>query len=467
LASSAQAAIRNGLGVKLALIAMSGIRVQDAELTRLGLTLPGFVERARVVASLPSLALLTLAGLTPPDVAVEYLEVPDLSQVDGLPGEFDVVAIASYTAQIKDAYELADRYRSAGTKVILGGLHVSALPDEARPHADSVVLGEAEAIWPQVVHDLQRGMVRPGYDARGESFDLARAPMPRFDLLDVDRYNRLTVQTQRGCPLSCEFCASSIRIAPKFKVKPVERVIAEIRRIKEMWRDPFIEFADDNTFASKAHGKRLLREVAKEHLRWFTETDISVADDDELLTLLQQSGCKQILVGLEAPGRTALEGIEAKSNWKANRVDTYVEAIGKIQRAGITVNGCFILGLDTQDGDSFAEVAAFVRESGLYEVQVTIQTPFPGTPLYRRLKEEGRLLSDDPWERCTLFDVTFRPHRMSVEELEKGFRSLVRELYAVEATHRRRRQFREARDMREARAIVAADPGGVAVRNKT
>lgn len=427
--------------MRLGLIAMSGVRVQDAELMRLGLTLPGFVERSRVIASLPSLALLTLAGMTPAEIETDYLEVPDLAQVDGLPREFDAVAIASYTAQIKDAYALADRYRDAGTTVILGGLHVTARPDEAARHADCVVLGEAELVWPRVMDDLRRERLRPVYDARGESFDLAQATMPRFDLLDIDRYNRLTVQTHRGCPLSCEFCASSIRLAPKFKAKPVERVIAEIHAIKALWREPFIEFADDNTFANKAHGKRLLRALAKEKIRWFTETDISVAADDELLDLLQDSGCAQILIGLEAPDARALDGIETRSNWKAKRADTYLESIRRIQARGITVNGCFILGLDEQDTSSFARVAQFVRESGLYEVQVTIQTPFPGTPLHERLKSEGRLLNDEAWERCTLFDVTFRPQRMSVAELESGFRALVAELYSADATRLRRRGF--------------------------
>jgi radical SAM superfamily enzyme YgiQ (UPF0313 family) len=383
--------------------------------------------------------------LTPPGIDVAYLEVPDLSQVDGVPGEFDAVAVCSYTAQIRDAYELAHRYRRAGAKVVLGGLHVTAVPEEAGPHADSLVLGEAEIVWPRLASDLLRGNLQPVYDARGESFDLARAPMPRFELLDVDRYNRLTVQTQRGCPLSCEFCASSIRIAPKYKVKPVERVIDEIRRIKQVWRDPFIEFADDNTFAGKAHGKRLLRALTKEHVRWFTETDISVADDDELLALLQDSGCQQILIGLEAPGRQALEHIETNANWKAKRAESYLEAIGKIQRRGITVNGCFILGLDGQDAECFVEVAAFVRDSGLYEVQVTLQTPFPGTPLYQRLKSEGRLLTNDAWEKCTLFDVTFHPQMMTVAELEAGFRSLVCDLYTAESTRGWRRQFYRAR----------------------
>jgi radical SAM superfamily enzyme YgiQ (UPF0313 family) len=433
-----------GAIMNLGLIAMSGVRVQDAELMRLGLTLPGFVERSRVIASLPSLALLTLAALTPAGINVEYIEVPDLSSMDGLPGEFDAVAISSYSAQIKDAYTLADRYRRAGSTVILGGLHVSALPDEAKKHADCVVIGEAECLWPRVMSDLQNGCLASVYKPQA-SFDLSQAPMPRFELLDINRYNRLTVQTQRGCPFSCEFCASSIRITTGFKTKPVELVIAEIRRIKELWSNPFVEFADDNTFANKAHGKRLLRQMAKENVRWFTETDISVADDDDLLALLRDSGCKQLLIGLEAPSRVGLEDIETKSNWKAERVDTYLRSIRKIQQHGISVNGCFILGLDGQGAESFEDVAAFVRESGLYEVQVTLQTPFPGTPLYTRLKSDGRLLQDDAWEKCTLFDVTFRPQHLSVAELESGFRALIAELYAPDFSRWRRHQFQQMR----------------------
>lgn len=428
--------------MKLGLIAMSGVRAQNAELNRLGLTLPGFVERNRVIASLPSLSLLTLAGMTPDEIQTNYLEVPDLSQLDGLPGEFDAVAIASYTAQIQDAYRLAERYRAAGSQVILGGLHVTARPEEAKRYADSVVLGEAEPVWISLLADLMTKSLRPVYDARGAQFDLREAPMPRFELLDPARYNRITVQTQRGCPLSCEFCASSIRIAPKFKIKPVDMVIGELRRIKSLWPKPFIEFADDNTFANRAHGKRLMRALAREDIRWFTETDISVADDDELMAMIADAGCAQLLIGLEAPDAMALEGLETKSNWKAGRAERYLEAIEKIQRHGITVNGCFILGLDGQGPEAFGAVRDFVRQSALYEVQVTLQTPFPGTPLYERLRREGRLFSEDDWNRCTLFDLMFEPAGMSALELEEGFKGLVEDLYSEDFTKWRRGQFR-------------------------
>lgn len=429
--------------MKLGLIAMSGVRAQNAELTAYGLTLPGFVERNRVVASLPSLGLLTLAGATPDSVELQYVDVPDVHPEPWLPGEFDAVAISSFSAQIREAYELADRYRAAGAKVILGGLHVSALPHEAAAHADAIVIGEGESLWPQLVADLLAGRLEPVYDARGVPFDLAQAPMPRYELLDIDGYNRLTIQTQRGCPFDCEFCAASIRIAPRFKVKPVQKVIAELRHIKTLWPHPFIEFADDNTFADKRHGRELLRALAGENVRWFTESDVSVADDPELLSLMRDSGCAQVLIGFEAPRRGPLEHVEQKANWKARRFDRYLEAIERIQSYGISVNGCFILGLDGAGPESFDQVFEFVQQSDLSEVQITVQTAFPGTPLHSRLQQEGRLIRPDSWEFCTLFDVNYRPTDMTVAELEHGLRDLARRLYDEETTNARKHRFRE------------------------
>jgi radical SAM superfamily enzyme YgiQ (UPF0313 family) len=434
-----------GRKVKIGFIAMSGVRAHNSVLTELGLTLPGFVERNKIIASLPSLGLLTLAGMTPDDFDFEYLEVPDIKPLKGLPGDFDMVAISSFSAQIKEAYKLADRYRAVGTKVVLGGLHASAVPQEAAQHADSVVLGEGEPLWPMLISDLRRGRLRSIYDSRGSSFDLSDAPMPAYHLLEIDRYNRLTVQTQRGCPWRCDFCAASIRISPIYKLKPVEKVIAEIRQIKEIWPNPFIEFADDNSFVIKTHSKKLLRALVKEQIRWFTETDVSVAEDDELLNLMRESGCAQVLIGFESPSLGGLNGLEERANWKAKQLDRYSHAIARIQDHGITVNGCFILGLDGTGTESFDDVWNFVRQSGLYEVQITILTPFPGTPLYDRLGKAGRILRKDAWELCTLFDVNFKPTHMSVSELESGFRDLAEKLYSADVTKERKEDYRQRR----------------------
>jgi radical SAM superfamily enzyme YgiQ (UPF0313 family) len=429
--------------MKIGFIAMSGIRAQNRELLELGLTLPGFVERSKVIASLPSLSLLTLAGLTPAKYVVEYREIADLKQRFELPDDYDLVAITSLSAQIYDAYQIADAYREKGIPVIMGGLHVTSVPEEAKAHCTSVVIGEGEPLWPQVLADFESNNLKPFYGQTPHgAFDLRQAPMPRFDLLDPDKYNRITVQTSRGCPHKCSFCASSILLTTDYKLKPVEKVIAEIKAIKRIWARPFIEFADDNSFVSPAHYKRLLRELAKENVRWFTEADINVARDDELLGLMRDSGCQQILIGLESPRRRSLDGVELNNNWKLRQQDRYFEAIAKIQSYGITVNGCFILGLDGDTPEIFDDVLQFVRQSGLYEVQITYLTPFPGTPLYRRLKAEGRLLRDHAWELCTLFDINIRPGNMSISDLQTGFLRLAEQLYSAEETNRRRRAFK-------------------------
>ncbi len=435
--------------MRIGLIAMSGIRAENEELNRVGLTMPGVVERSRVVASLPSLSLLTLAGLTPPDVEVEYHEIADIRHQAELPNGFDLVAIATFTAQVEDAYVVAARYRARGVPVVMGGLHVTALPDEAAQHCDTVVVGEGELSWPELVSDARGGRLARRYGPRpGQRFDFAAAPMPRFDLLDGaasmrSRYNRITVQTSRGCPHLCEFCASSVMLTPRYAVKPVEKVIAEIRRIKQFWRRPFIEFADDNTFADRAHYKALLRAMIEERVHWFTECDISVADDAELLDLMRCAGCRQVLIGLESPDPRGVAGIEIKRNWKLRKHPSYAAAIHAIQSRGITVNGCFILGLDGDTEEVFDAVYDFVDRTALYDAQITVLTPFPGTPLYSRLREEGRLIEEGAWRRCTLFDVNHVPLRMSAERLQRGLIDLAQRLYAPGFIEDRRRRFFE------------------------
>lgn len=436
----------------IALIAMSGVRAANPELNAVGLTMPGFVERSKVIASLPSLSLLTLAGMTPDRIEVSYHEVADLRKLDELP-QCDVAAIASFSAQIKDAYELSDRYRTLGVRTVLGGLHVTARPDEAAQHADAIVIGEGEIGWPILLADLEAGRLKQRYVTDGRSFSLADAPMPRFDLLDMDRYNRITVQTQRGCPWRCEFCAASIRLTPLYKMKPVHKVIAEIREIKRLWPKPFIEFADDNSFVHRRHSKQLLRAVAAEGIRWFTESDVSIADDPELLALMREAGCAEVLIGLESPSAGGLNGVELRRNWKHGRVGRYLEAVERIQSHGIAVNGCFVLGLDGDGPEIFDAVYDFVQASGQFDVQITVLTPFPGTPMYDRLLADGRLLEPDAWERCTMFDVNFRPAQMSPAELQHQLVELGRRLYTEDERARRRSAFHEHRRsfLREAR----------------
>jgi len=439
--------------MRIALIAMSGIRACDAELLELGLTLPGFVERSKAIASLPSLGLLTLAGMTPAQHEVSYIEVEDIRKLETLPAGFDLVAISSFSAQIKEGYELAERYRALGVPVVMGGLHVTVNPQEPAEHGAIAVLGEGEIAWPEILADAERGELKTAYDARGREFDLAHSPMPAFELLDIGRYNRITVQTSRGCPWRCSFCASSILLTRKYKQKPAARVLAEIDRIRSLWPRPFIEFADDNSFVNRAYWRELLPEIAKRRTKWFTETDVSVHEDAELLALMRDAGCAEVLIGFESPVPAGLNGLELRRNFKLGRQADYRRAIANIQSAGIRVNACFLLGLDGHGPWIFDAVRDFVRETLPFDVQVTVPTAFPGTPFYRQLQREGRLLEEGAWERCTLFDVNFRPLGMSVEELRAGLRALVVDLYSDEFTRERRAHFNRVGMRRRTRDV--------------
>ncbi len=435
--------------MKIAFLAMSGIRAHDPKLLKLGLTLPGFVQRSKVIASLPSLGLLSLASCTPPGHELRYFE----ADADGTePAEVyanDLVAISTFSAQIFEAYAIADRLHKAGVKVAMGGLHVSVCPEEAAAHADYVVVGEGERVWPAVV-------AAAAADASPQIFRAvdygpvvpAELPMPRYDLLENRPYNRFTVQTSRGCPWRCDFCASSVMLGGSYRRRPVEHVIRDIQAMLALRPDAFFEFADDNTFVDKTWGRELCRRLIPLGIRWFTESDISISQDTTLLNLMRQAGCRQILIGLESPAPIQLEGLELRHNAKARWAHNYLEALRTIQDHGITVNGCFILGLDTHTLQIFQQVLEFAEQVPLFEVQITNLTAFPGTPLYVRLLAEGRILQPGRWDLCTLFDVNYQPRHMTPDQLREGMYGLGQRLYSAECTNRRRREFFRRRQLR-------------------
>jgi radical SAM superfamily enzyme YgiQ (UPF0313 family) len=430
--------------MKIGFLAMSGIRAHDTELLQLGLTLPGFVERSKQIASLPSLGLLYLAAVTPPGHDLRYFEAESDGKEPADVYDCDLVAIGTFSAQVFEAYAVADRLRDSGVKVAMGGLHVSALPDEAAQHADYVVIGEGENVWPAVVNAAEHNA--PPQIIRASLYppvNAAKLPTPRYDLLGDRPYNRFTVQTTRGCPWRCEFCASNVMLGQPYRKRSIGDVVRDIEAIGALREHPFIEFADDNTFVDKTWGKVLCQALAPLRLKWFTETDVSVADDNELLDLMHEAGCRQVLIGLESPTRHPLHGLERHANFKAARFERYAEACRRIQSHGITVNGCFILGLDGHTTDIFQQVLDYARFVPLYDVQITVLTAFPGTPLYDRLLRDDRVIEPGRWDLCTLFDVNHRPDGMSADDLRAGMRWLTARLYSDECTADRHRNFFE------------------------
>lgn len=432
---------------KVVLIAMSGVRVYNEKLLNTGLTLPGFVDRSRVIASLPSLGLLTLAAHTPKNWEVIYKELDNYTEKEIkeiLDLQPNIIAFSSLTARINETYELSERFQKNGITVVIGGLHVSALPNEATKHADVIVQGEGELIWGAVLNDFENKCLKQFYSSLSEPgyvFQLKNSKVPKYELLEISNYNRLTIQTTRGCPRYCNFCAAS-RTISSYKKKPIKLIKKELEAIFKIWDKPFIELADDNTFVDKKWSKKLLKLFANYNMRWFTETDISVAYDDELLELLANSNCSQILIGFESVNLDSIKNIDG--GWKYKQFDNYTKAIDKIQSYGISVNGCFILGFDSDTKETFLETEKFIKKSNLTDVQITILTPFPNTDLYRQLEKEGRLLPIN-WNKCTLFDVTYVPKNFTVEELENEFQKLMTNIYTDELVKERKERFKKIR----------------------
>ncbi len=306
-------------------------------------------------------------------------------------------------------------------------------------------MGEAELLWPQILSDFREyglaGLQAVYREEAPGRFDLADSPMPRYELLVGRRHNRITVQTVRGCPLDCEFCGASKLYGPKYRRKPVANVLQELKRIEQLWGPKaFVEFADDNSFGNRHWAKELLEAMRSVELSWFTETDISIADDEALLQLLSQTGCRQLLIGFESVNPETLTGID-RAGWKRRHLDRYIDAIRRIQDVGISVNGCFIVGNDNDTPAVFEELRDFIERSELLEAQITVLTPFPGTRLLDRLQREGRLLYERFWDRCTLFDVVFEPKQMTVEQLENGHKWLMSEIYSEAKLGRNRRHY--------------------------
>jgi radical SAM superfamily enzyme YgiQ (UPF0313 family) len=416
----------------VALVAFSGLRVRESELAAIGMTLPGLASRANAVAQLPSLGMLTLAGMLPEDWTASYHEAD--GDLDGLLQSIvrerpNLVAVSALTASADDAYQFAKRLRGENIRTAFGGLHATACAEEAGQHFDAVCLGEGEFVWPAILRDAAGGRLEPRYEAVRTNAELCW-PLPRFEMLRQPR-SRWMVQTQRGCPLACEFCGAS-RLISRFREKPALRLRDELLAIKQLDENPTIELADDNTFAGPREPEPLLELFSESGVRYFTEVDWRVGERPELLRNLASSGCVQVLVGIESlvfrfPGMGAKDAELAR----------VMAATDRIQDAGIAVNGCFIVGGDGETRKSLAELSKFVRSTSLADVQVTLSTPFPGTALRSRLAREGRLLDDRGWSNYTLFDVTFRPDRLSVSELETGYRELLGELFDASETGRR------------------------------
>jgi radical SAM superfamily enzyme YgiQ (UPF0313 family) len=417
----------------VALLSFSGLRVREPELAELGVSLPGLSARAAAVGQLPSLGLLTLAGMLPDEWTCSYREVTHVDDdlIQAIVRESPtLIAMSALTASVQQAYLLAGKLRADGLPCVLGGLHATTCSAEAASYFDAVCMGEGELVWAQVLADAQAGGLQPRYRAVRTAKALPW-PVPRFDLVADRPVARWTIQTQRGCPLACEFCAAS-RLISRYREKPADQLRRELAAIRRYDPHPTIELADDNTFSGQCDPEPVLSALADADARYFTEVDWRIGERPTLVREMAASGCVQVLVGIESlvfryPGMGD----------KAAALERVLNALAEIQHAGIAVIGCFIVGADGETRESLDRLLQFLRRIELADVQVTLNTPFPGTALRARLARQGRLLDGRDWSHYTLFDVTFRPVQLTVAELETGYRELLRSAFDESETARR------------------------------
>lgn len=377
------------------------------------------------------LTLTTLAALVPADIPAEinildegFEDMPDRL-------EADLIGITVITGSANRAYELAAQYRQQGQTVVLGGPHITLMPEEAIQHADAIVTGYAEESWPQLLHDFVAGNLQARYDMRPD-FTLDKPenlPFPRRDLLKKRKYLTInTFEATRGCVHKCEFCVVPSAWGRKPFKKPVGHVADDIKRMGVRR----IIFYDLNIIADRAYAKELFTALIPLKIKWFGLATTILLEDEELMDLAEKSGCSGLLIGFESILPDGLSTIKKQFN----RPVKYEELIYRLHEKGISIMGTFVLGLDNERTDVFEQVYDFVQQHKIDLPRYSILTPFPGTPLFRRLEQEERILTRD-WSLYDGQHVVYDPQYMSADELIEGHEWIWRQTYRFSSIYQR------------------------------
>lgn len=371
---------------------------------------PGPFKEYKKYMGAPPQNIFSMAACTPRHVEIDMCdETADMRP--NLRTDADVVVLLFHTPDAPHTYELAAKFRAKGKTVVLGGLHASAMPDEAQKHCDALLIGEAEGIWEQLLEDLQAGKLKKRYQRTGPVDMAALNPYPT-DIIPPSRYNGVwSVLVSRGCVHRCEYCVIPPFFRGKYRLRPVEDVVAEIKAAPATW----FELHADNLTADRDYAIKLFKALKPLNISWMGESTIRMADDEELLRLAGESGCKYLLIGIETPSQAALD----KSGKGITTPEDVRDRIRRFHAHGIKITSSMIFGFDTHTKDIFRESLDFSQQIEIDEVESVLLAPFPGTPLYKRFKEEGRILTED-WSKYDCANVVFRPKNMTVEELDQG-----------------------------------------------
>ena len=399
----------------------------------------------------PPITGIHLAALTPHhhDVRVIHQQVQPIP----LTTDADLVAISFFSGFAPEAYRLARHFKNQGKTVIMGGPHVTFWPDEALAYCDAVVTGEAETAWPNLLIDLKQGTLKRLY--RGTPTSLENIPTPRYDLLASSFIIRRVIQATRGCPFSCSFC-SVPSVNPGYRARPIQDVLRDIEYddFSFWWQRKVVWFWDDNLTAKRGYIKELLKSMIPLNKWWLTQASMDIAQDPELLDLMQASGCIGVFLGIESFGEASLKN----ANKRQNKVEFYRECIEVLHRHGIAVMAGFIAGFDGDTPTSIVEMADRLYEVGVDVPFLSILTPYKGTPLYEKLEEEDRLLSERGWEFYNGYNVAYQPSDMQPQELLDSHRRLWKRAFSF--THVLKRLARNSPDLRPGSLLLSLAMNG-------
>jgi radical SAM superfamily enzyme YgiQ (UPF0313 family) len=389
----------------------------------LKVSISGEKPKSSLFLRFPSLAFANIAALTPEDIQVELLD----EQTEPIIPEnlkADLVAISVPTSLAPRAYQLSQKFRERGVKVVLGGYHPSLMPEEAEKNADSIVIGDAEETWPELISDFKEGRLKKKYvSTQRRPLDIK---IPKREIFKGKGYiNTNFVETGRGCVNRCRFCSDIVFYKYHYRYRPIEQVIEDIKSVIS-WPEKFIFFVDDNIIANRAHAKHLFRALIPLKICWIGQSTLEIAEDEELLRLSAESGCFGLFIGFESFSTDNLK----RMNKPVSKLADYKKAVEKIHRYGIAIESGFIVGFDRDNSDTLKEILRFADEVNLDALFLSTLTPIPGTEIFNEYKEQNRIVSED-WRLFNFRNVVIKPEMMTPEALQEGINQLARDFYST------------------------------------
>jgi len=375
---------------------------------------------------IPPLSLMQVASLFPENYEIEFWD--EVHKPFDFKNSYDLVCITSMTQQAKRAYKIASFFKENKTKVILGGMHPSVLPEEAIKYCDSVVIGEAESIFKDILNDFEEGELKKFYQAPISDGNKLNIPLPNRKILKGKKYlTKNVIQTTRGCPFKCNFCTVTNFFGNKFRQKDINEVLKEI----DLLEGKFIVFLDDDLFANINYSKKLIDGLKLRDKKWVSQATLKFSEDKNFLKTLRISGCLGLFIGIESAP------FIKQANFKKNeRLKSIEDSLKALQDEGILVEGSFVFGFDEEDERVFERTVEFVLKMCLPSATYNILTPYPGTEIYEKFKKEGRILTYD-WEKYDHNNVVFLPKKMSPEKLYDGWRWARKETYKLKSIFKR------------------------------